>query len=329
MKWGLFMEHHALLLKVDPDLSFSINTQIKEQLKWLIGTGHIQPGDMLPSASQLADLLGLNRNTINWVYKQLRDEGLVTMQKGRGTQVTNGVETEQLRRERLPMERVLTKIIEDVSAEGIDLNAFFIASLAYILLRNKQPSEHMRILFVECKGHDHLFYRREIERVTGGDVKTVFLEDLLPEGNEMTETFLHSNVLVTTLNHAEEVRKLCSRYDKKVFVIGATVDTALLLEIARLKPDTIVSFVCLGKTGGEWMANRVRDAGITQIRPDVLGLDERERLSNALVRSDKIYASAAVFPELKALVPDKAVLYPMMLEKSSENLLQEITMSSS
>jgi DNA-binding transcriptional regulator YhcF (GntR family) len=319
------MEHNDLLLKVDPDLSFSINTQIKEQLKWLIGTGHIQPGDMLPSASQLADLLGLNRNTINWVYNQLRDEGLVTMQKGRGTQVTNGVEIEQLRRERLPMERVLTKLIEEATAEGIHLNAFFIASLAYILLRYKQPSEHKRILFIECKGHDHLFYRGEIERVTGGDVKTVFLEDLLPEGNEMSEAIHHSNVLVTTLNHAEEVRKLCSRYDKKVLVIGATVDTAFLLEIARLKPDTIVSFVCLGKPGGEWMANRVRDAGITQIRPDVLGLDERERLSNALEGSDKIYASSAVFPKLKALVSDKVVLYPMMLEKSSENLLQEIT----
>jgi GntR family transcriptional regulator len=329
MKRGSFMEQNNLFLKFDPDLSFSINTQIKEQLKWLIGTGHIQLGDTLPSASQLADLLGLNRNTINWVYNQLRDEGLVTMQKRRGTQVTNSVETEQLRRERMQMERVLTKTIEEASAEGIDLNAFFIASIAYILLRNKQSSEHIRILFVECKGHDHLFYRGEIERVTCGYVKTVFLEDLLPEGNEMTEVIHHSNVLVTTLNHAEEVRKLCSRYDKKVLVIGATVDTVFLLEIARLKPETIVSFVCLGKTGGEWMANRVRDAGITQIRSDVIGIDERERLSSALERSDKIYASAAVFPELKALVPDKAVLYPMMLEKSSENLLQEIPKFSS
>ena len=94
------MEEQPLILKVNPDLSFSVNTQIKEQLKWLIGTGHIQPGDMLPSASQLADNLGLNRNTVNWVYNQLRDEGLVTMQKGRGTQVTSGAETEQLRRER-------------------------------------------------------------------------------------------------------------------------------------------------------------------------------------------------------------------------------------
>ena len=318
------MEQQRLILKVHPDLSFSVNTQIKEQLKWLIGTGHIQPGDMLPSASQLADNLGLNRNTVNWVYNQLRDEGLVTMQKGRGTQVTNGAEIEQLRRERVPMQLLLTRTIDDALAEGIDLIDFFVASLAFTLLHNKQPSEVARILFVECKGHDHPFYRGEIERVTGGDVRTLFIEDLVLEGVQMMEAIHPSTVVITTLNHAEEVKKLFSRYDKKVLVIGATVDTSFLLEIARLQPDTAVGFVCLGKTGGEWMARRVFDAGITLIHSDVFGLDEHKRLADTLERSDKIYASAAVFPELKKMAPDKVELYPMQLEKSSENLLQEI-----
>ncbi|MBW7456203.1 winged helix-turn-helix domain-containing protein, partial [Paenibacillus sepulcri] len=78
---------NKICLQVDHRLTFSVNTQIKEQLKWLIGTGQIETGDMLPAASQLAATLGLNRNTVNWVYTQLRDEGLVSMQKGKGTQV--------------------------------------------------------------------------------------------------------------------------------------------------------------------------------------------------------------------------------------------------
>ena len=57
------------------------------------------------------------------------------------------------------------------------------------------------------------------------------------------------------------------------------------------------------------MARRVFDAGITQIHSDVLGLDERKRLAETLERSDKIYASAAVFPELKRMAPDKVELY--------------------
>jgi DNA-binding transcriptional regulator YhcF (GntR family) len=58
---------------------------------------------MLPTASQLVDELRLNRNTVNWVYNQLRDEGLVTIQKGRGTQIADGSETKHLLEERKPM----------------------------------------------------------------------------------------------------------------------------------------------------------------------------------------------------------------------------------
>ena len=52
-----------------------------------------EPGEMLPSTSQLADELGLNLNTINNAFTQLRNEGLVTMQRGRGTQVVDGIKT--------------------------------------------------------------------------------------------------------------------------------------------------------------------------------------------------------------------------------------------
>lgn len=44
-----------IVLQVDPSFTYSINTQIKEQLKWLIGIGSIQPGELLPPAGQLAD----------------------------------------------------------------------------------------------------------------------------------------------------------------------------------------------------------------------------------------------------------------------------------
>jgi hypothetical protein len=34
-----------IVLQVDHNFTYSINTQMKEQLKWLIGIGSIQPGD--------------------------------------------------------------------------------------------------------------------------------------------------------------------------------------------------------------------------------------------------------------------------------------------
>ncbi|RCW49470.1 GntR family transcriptional regulator [Paenibacillus prosopidis] len=313
-----------LVLKVDSGLTFSVNTQIKEQLKWLIGIGQILPGDMLPSANQMADLLSLNRNTVNLVYNQLRDEGYVSMHKGRGTQVMDNKKIEELQMQRQPMHQLVTKTIEEATEKGIPLEQFFTASLAYILLHTNVPYR-LRIVFVECKEHDHLFYRNEIVRVTNAEVKTVFLEDLTSTESLMLEALEYSNVMITTLNHADEVKKIFSRYEKKVLVIGATIDMSLLLEISKLKPGSEVSFVCLGKAGGQWMARSIQEAGITQIQSNAIGIDNREQLIETIEHSDKVYASAAVYTELKSLAPDKVGFYPMVLEKSSENLLKEIS----
>lgn len=313
-----------ILFKVDPNITFSINTQIKEQLRWLIGIGQIVPGEMLPAANQLADMLSINRNTVNLVYNQLRDEGILSMHKGRGTQVISGPKVDELRRKRLPMYELLTKTIEGATTQGIRLDEFFISGLAYTLLHEQETSQHLHIVFVECQDHDHFFYRNEIERITGAKAKTVFIDNLTNHEDAMIEALEYSNIIVTTLNHSEEVQKLFSSYDKRVLSIGATTEMSLLLEISKLQPKSEVSFVCLGKMGGQWMANRVQDAGISQINTSAIGVDNKRELMNCITKSDKVYASGAVYEEVKSLSPDKVELYPMVLERSSQNLLKEL-----
>ncbi|MBH5316741.1 GntR family transcriptional regulator [Paenibacillus sp. GSMTC-2017] len=317
------MEQLKQYLKVENQLTFSVNTQIKEQLKWLIGTGQIEPGDMLPTASLLADTLGLNRNTVNWVYNQLQDEGIVTMQRGKGTRVASGKGTELLRKERLPMKRLLSATIQAAQEEGLNLQQLFIAGLAYTLLDSNQQLIAQPILFIECSEHDHPFYREEIRRVTGREVKTILLETVKMNGIAAFGTLTQGSIIVTTLNHADDVKSLLSTIDQKVHIIGATVDPSIYLAIAKLQSNTTISFVCLGEAGGEWMARRVSDAGRTDLRSDAFGLDDKERLEAALIHSTKIYASEAVYSELKHRAPHQVELYPMRLEQGSENLLQQ------
>ncbi|WP_054860584.1 GntR family transcriptional regulator [Gracilibacillus sp. JCM 18860] len=62
------MEHSGLLFKIDAHSPLPINVQIREQIKWLIGKGLLNSGDILPSTNQLADQLSINRNTIQGGY---------------------------------------------------------------------------------------------------------------------------------------------------------------------------------------------------------------------------------------------------------------------
>ncbi|MGM0883233.1 MAG: GntR family transcriptional regulator [Bacillota bacterium] len=310
-----------LLLQADAELTYSINTQLKEQLKWLIGIRRMVPGDMLPAAGDLADQLGINRNTVSLVYTQLKDEGIVSIQKGKGTQVLKGPSVEELIRKRKPMYELWERMVEEAS-ENLDFRELAVAGMAFVQLFRNKTNVKPTLLFIECKEHDHIFYRKEISRLSGATVQSFFLEQLPDSMADFEKLLSQADAVVTTLNHSDEVHELTGTR-KRVLTIGATIDFPLLLEIAKLSSGSKVGFVCLGQKGGQWMAQRVKDAGIQHIECSALGTNNPQDLEQFINGADKLYASSAVYDKVKSLAPDKTVHYPLILEKSSENLLKD------
>ena len=64
-----------------------IYLQIVEQIRQMITTGKLQPGDQLPTVRQLATDLRVNFNTIARAYRILDENGLISTQQGRGTYI--------------------------------------------------------------------------------------------------------------------------------------------------------------------------------------------------------------------------------------------------
>ena len=62
-------------------------TQIARQLTWQVATGSIEAGSHLPAITDLADDLGVNVHTVRAAYRQLADDGIVTMSRGSRTRV--------------------------------------------------------------------------------------------------------------------------------------------------------------------------------------------------------------------------------------------------
>ncbi|WP_028547782.1 GntR family transcriptional regulator [Paenibacillus sp. UNC451MF] len=311
------------VLRVDPELSYSINIQIKEQLKWFIGTGKMKPGDMLPSAGELAETLHVNRNTINSVYTQLRDEGIVSVQKGKGTQIIDSAQTAELIESRKSMYELWTRMIQEAAERKMDLDDFAVAGMAYVQLLGHVQDDKPTLLFIECREHDYPFYRNEIIRLTGATVNCFYLEDLTKASSILEELIHQADTVLTTLNHAEEVRGLVGAR-KQVITLGATVDFGVLMDVAKRSKGSQVGFVCLGLKGGQWMAQKAADAGIEHIVSVPLGMNDEVKLRELIKQADKLYASSAVYDELKHLAPDKVAAYPLVLEKSSEELLKNL-----
>ena len=98
------MAQRTLELKLDFRSGLPIYTQIVEQIRLMLATGALKPGDQLPTVRQLATDLRVNFNTIARAYRLLDEAGLISTQQGRGTYIlepSNPEVTQNLRRQEL------------------------------------------------------------------------------------------------------------------------------------------------------------------------------------------------------------------------------------
>ena len=61
--------------------------QVAAEIRRAIADGEATPGERLPPAIDLAEVLGVNKNTVIRALHILRDEGLLDFTRGRGIRV--------------------------------------------------------------------------------------------------------------------------------------------------------------------------------------------------------------------------------------------------
>jgi GntR family transcriptional regulator len=82
--------------EIDQKSGIPIYIQLMDQIKHLIATGALQPGQQLPTIRELAVDLTINLHTVAHAYAELEREGFLTIQRGRGTFITDGHNEQEL-----------------------------------------------------------------------------------------------------------------------------------------------------------------------------------------------------------------------------------------
>lgn len=86
-------------LRIDPDDPRPLYVQIMDEVRWAIARGVLGPNDPLPSVRELAGGLRVNPTTVLQGYRELEREGVVHVQRGRGTFVSPGLGPARVRSE--------------------------------------------------------------------------------------------------------------------------------------------------------------------------------------------------------------------------------------
>lgn len=101
---------------VDARAAMPVYKQVKQEIKLLIISGHLEPDDKLPPIRELAARLKVNANTIVKVYYQLDVEGFLYSQPGTGYFVREGREVEREEKEDL-----FNQVTEDYISKALKL----------------------------------------------------------------------------------------------------------------------------------------------------------------------------------------------------------------
>ena len=80
-----------MLITIDQSLPRPLFEQVAAAVRLAVVRGEVAPGERLPAARNLAQALDLNVNTVLHAYRDLRDEGLVDLHRGRGATVSPAV----------------------------------------------------------------------------------------------------------------------------------------------------------------------------------------------------------------------------------------------
>ena len=110
--------------------------QILNQIKYMVASGRLKPGDKLPPVRKLAQQLLINPNTVARAYRELEAANVLNTRQGSGVFVAEGV-SPLARREQT---KILKERIDQLLAEAGQMDITTETVIALI----KQQSEHFK-----------------------------------------------------------------------------------------------------------------------------------------------------------------------------------------
>lgn len=105
-----------MLFVIDPASPEPIFEQLLHQIRAQVLSGKISKGTRLPAAKELANTLDINLHTVLHAYRQLADEGVISLGRGRGAIVSIGAISEDTHQQ-------LETVVAKAKAEGLELSS--------------------------------------------------------------------------------------------------------------------------------------------------------------------------------------------------------------
>ncbi len=184
---------------VEKSSSIPSHGQLRDQIKFAIAVGRLRLGDTLPSVRDLESELGLDKNRIWRVYKELAKAGHISLRQGKGAQI-NSIFPRQTGEKKLKAcDRLCQQTLRQVLREGIH-PASFVSYMRQYLVRETTGA----LVFAECNRTETELFAEQVSDMWSVDVQGVMIEDLRAKLGGKTSHKIRK--IITNSYHVDEVR---------------------------------------------------------------------------------------------------------------------------
>lgn len=311
--------------RVNKSSEFPIYQQLKEQIKYFLLSGLLQPGTRVPPPKDLSLYLQINRNTVIAAYKELEKEGMLVTRHGQGTYVSDELPP-------LPDEerkQALIGLVQEALGRAVNMgftpDDFFTVVFNQAVLGIDSPeSTGLRTLLVECNMPDMQCFRQELSKELGIQIDCCLLCDLPEKVND--EAVVNADFVVTTFFHVEDVKAILEPLGKEVIAVMAAPHLQTFIRIGQLPADTRIGLVCANESSAYNMRLALEAAGIKHITIENAGLDNREFLEAMLKRVDWVVVSRVAITDVKVMAPPTVQImeYFSVLDQAGLQMLKQI-----
>ncbi|MCF2969627.1 GntR family transcriptional regulator [Synechococcus sp. Nb3U1] len=291
-------------ISIQPESGIPGSVQLFNLLCFAIACGQFPPGRRLPSTRQLAMQTGLHRNTINKVYHQLEEMGLVETRAASGIYVsgaasqvanTSQVLSQNLDKSKQALHQV-RQGIDQLQQQGFSLEQVRDLLLAEIDWRLRCSAQVLVCVPGRDLGTGELM-TQQIQQALGIRVQLVPLEDLATVLDQ-----LRSGTVVTLRYFLSAVEAIAQPRGARVLPIEVS-DYAKEIDLVRQLPP----HACLGLVSISTALLEVAEVIIHSLRgEDLLVLtaviSDTERVSSIMRRAHTLICDEASYPTLRALL---------------------------
>lgn len=291
-------------ISIQPESGIPGSVQLFNLLCFAIACGQFPPGRRLPSTRQLAMQTGLHRNTINKVYHQLEEMGLVETRAASGIYVsgvarqvanTSQVLSQNLDKSKQALHQV-RQGIDQLQQQGFSLEQIRDLLLAEIDWRLRCSAQVLVCVPGRDLGTGELM-TQQIQQALGIRVQLVPLEDLATVLDQ-----LRSGTVVTLRYFLSAIEAIAQPRGARVLTVEVS-DYAKEIDLVRQLPP----HACLGLVSISTALLEVAEVIIHSLRgEDLLVLtaviSDTERVSSIMRRAHTLICDEASYPTLRALL---------------------------